>query len=281
MQELVAKLNQLCDEQPFKTHWYLKNVRTNEEVGRDDATVVYSASTRKVSVMMTLLREVHRGNMSLDDPFIIKERYQTQNAHQGGCFQWFKPGSQVTLGDAVVMMIIVSDNTCTGEIVDMLGVDKLNDFCGSIGMTGTTHRQSVPDPNLKMEEYRHVSNATTARDQGHLLDLMLKGAVDADAAAYLGVTPELCQYGLEVMSWQKLGKLNRMLPFQTKVANKTGTGPAQHNDVGVIYHDDDPLYILTVYTDDVATDYSEASGRYVASTHVAQLSRTCWDALAS
>jgi beta-lactamase class A len=275
MQELVSRLNGLCDDQPFRTHFYFKNLRTGEEASRDGDTVVYSASTRKVSIMMALLNEIHEGRLSLDDPFTIDKEYQKPQS--GGCFQWFKPGSKVTLGDAVVMMIIVSDNTCTGKIVDMLGTDKLNEYCGSIGMVGTTHRQNIPDPNLPSDEYWKRSNATTANDQGHLLELIVAGAQDADAAAELGCTPELCQYGLDVMTWQKLGKLYQMLPYETKVASKSGRGNAQHSDIGVIYHNDEPLFIMTTYTDDVAVDYPEGSGRYVASTHIARLAKTCWD----
>jgi beta-lactamase class A len=277
MTSLVNKLNALCDEQPFKTRWYLKNLRTGEEADRDGSTVVYSASTRKISILMALMKEVHEGRMPLDDPFTIEAKYQDNNS---GCFQHLRPGFQVTVFDAATMMIIVSDNACTGKIVDMLGTDSLNDYCHSIGMTQSVHRQNIPDPNLQPDEYPIKSNATSANDVGYLLDLMVKGASDADAATKLGSTPALCEQALEIMSWQKIGKLNQMLPYETKVACKTGRGPAHHHDAGVIYDDKGPLYILTAYTEDVAVEYPHASGRYVATTHVANLSRTCWDALA-
>jgi beta-lactamase class A len=278
MQDLVTRLNQICDDQEFQTRWYLKNLKTGEEADRDGDVVVYSASTRKIVIMMAVMREVHEGRMSLDDPFIVEEKYQNNTS---GCFQHLRPGFQITLFDAVTMMIIVSDNACTGSIVDTLGYDLLNEYSKNVGMTGTTHRQNIPDPNLTPEEYPLKSNATTASDVGHLLDLMVKGVTDADAAAKLGCAPEHCALGLEIMSWQKLGKLNQMLPFDTKVACKTGRGPAHHHDAGVIYHNGEPLYILSVYTEGVPVDFPHASGRYVASNHVAHLSRVCWDALAT
>jgi beta-lactamase class A len=276
MHDLVNRLNLLCEDQPFKTRFYLKNLKTGEEADRDGDTVVYSASTRKISILMALMKEVQDGKISLDDPFIGEAKYQD---NQSGCFQHFKPGFQITLFDAATMMIIVSDNTCTGSIVDMLTTEKLNDYCHGIGMTKTTHRQNIPDPNLKPEDYPTISNATSAKDVGLLLDLMVKGTTDADVAAKLGCTPELCQQALEIMSWQKIGKLDQMLPFNTRVCCKTGRGPAHHHDAGVIYHNSEPLYILTAYTEDVATEYPHASGRYVATQHIANLSRTCWDAL--
>ncbi len=276
MHDLANELNELCDDQPFKTRWYVKDLHTGEEADRDGDTVVYSASTRKISILMALMKEVHEGRMSLDDPFTIEAKYQDNNS---GCFQHLRPGFQVTLFDAATMMIIVSDNACTGKIVDMLGTDSLNEYCQSIGMTQSVHRQNIPDPNLKPDEYPIKSNATSANDVGRLLDLMVTGATDDSVAEKLGSTPELCEQALEIMSWQKIGKLNQMLPTDTKVACKTGRGPAHHHDAGVIYDAGGPRYILAVYTEGVAAEYPHASGRYVATAHVAKLSRTCWDAL--
>jgi beta-lactamase class A len=277
MQELVNALNQLCDDQPFDTRWYFKNLKTGEEANRDGDVVVYSASTRKIMIMMAVLKEVNEGRLSLDDPFEIEAQYQN---NKSGCFRFLKPGFQVTLFDAITMMIIVSDNVCTGKIVDMLGTDALNEYSASIGMKNTTQRQNIPDPDLKPEEYPYQSNATSANDVGLLLDQMVKGTNDAEAAAKLGVTPELCELALEIMTWQQLGKLDQMLPWEPRVACKTGWGPAHHHDAGVIYQGDDPIFIMTVYTEGVASNYPDVSGKYLASNHVARLARTAWDVLA-
>lgn len=274
MEKLVAELNRLCDEQPFTTHWYLKDLNTLEEADRDGNAVVYSASTRKISVLMAAMKEIHHGRMSLDQPFTIDAEYQ---ANQSGCFQHLRPGFQIQLFDALTMMIIVSDNTCTGKIVDMLGTDHMNSYCASVGMINTTHRQHIPDPNLPPSEYPYKSNATSAADVGHLLDQVVSGVTSAGAAEKLGCSPELCELSLEIMNWQMLGKLDQMLPFGTKVACKTGRGPAHHSDAGVIYHGNRPRYILSAYTENVEVNYPTASGQYLASKHIAQLSRTCWD----
>src|SRR5690606_17921696 len=123
MQELANGLNQLCDDQPFTSHWYFKNLRTGEEAHRAGDIVLYGASTRKVPIMMAVMKEGHDGRMSLDQPFVIEEQYQK---NINGSFAHFKPGFQITVYDARIMSIIISDNTCNGKIVDMLGLDALN-----------------------------------------------------------------------------------------------------------------------------------------------------------
>src|SRR4029453_7833207 len=147
------------------------------------------------------------------------------------------------------MMIIVSDNTCTGTVADLVGLEQINALCHSIGMHGTTHRYGVPPGGMAGYRPADATNATTPADVGLLLELIQRGAGDTDTAARLGCTPALCQLGLDILSWQKLrSRLPFRLPHGTKVAHKTGTSAGNQNDVGIIYQGEQPLFILTAYT---------------------------------
>src|SRR5882724_12348933 len=138
---LVTDLNKLCDELPFHTGWYLKDLRRGETAHRNGDAVVPSASTRKIAIMMTALKAVHAGKLALDQPVTIQAKYQNNDS---GCFQHLQPGFTIQLRDVLVMMIIVSDNTCTGTVVDMVGLGNIQSFCESIGMTRTVHRFGIP-----------------------------------------------------------------------------------------------------------------------------------------
>jgi beta-lactamase class A len=281
MQDLARRLNALCDEQPFNTHWYMKDLRTGQESDRDGRDVVPSASTRKIAILMTALKQVNEGTLSLDDPFVVEERFQKTNS---GCFQHLKPGFEITLFDALVMMIIVSDNACTGKIAEIVTLDSVNELCRSIGMTGTTHRTgwgSAASAGLAWDHPVEASNATTAADLGLLLDHIVKGVDDPDVAAKLGCTPELCQTGIDILSWQKLrGRLPLYLPMDTKVAHKTGTGVRNYNDAGVIFAGDEPRFIMAVLTDRVPRELPDGlPGNGAASVHAGRLCRAAWDAL--
>ena len=82
------------------------------------------------------------------------------------------------------MMIIVSDNTCTGTVVDMVGLDAIN----SVPVRGCEARRTAtastggdgwvpPSPE---------TNATTPADVGLLLERILQGSQDPAVAAQLG-----------------------------------------------------------------------------------------------
>lgn len=280
MKRLVERLNETCDAQPFHTGWYLKNLKTGEEADRHGDVVVPSASTRKIAILMAAMKAVHDGRFTLDQPVEIQAKYQNNNS---GTFQHLTPGFTITFRDALVMMIIVSDNTCTGTVADMLGLDAINAFSQSAGMTRTTHRHGIPPGGLPRDHPVDATNTTTPSDVGRLLDLILQGTTDREVAERLGYTPELCQLGLDILSWQKLRqRLPALLPEGTKVAHKTGTGARNNNDAGIIFQGDEPLFIFSVYTENVPREMPDGlPGFGHASHYIARLCRMCWDELAS
>jgi beta-lactamase class A len=116
---------------------------------------------------------------------------------------------------------------------------------------------------------------------GLLLDTILQGSQHAAVAARLGCTPALCQLGIDILSWQRLrNRLPSRLPHGTKVAHKTGTTARNFNDAGIIYRADEPLFILSAYTDLVPLELPNGEpGHTTAHELIGRLSRSCYDAL--
>lgn len=280
MDELVERLNALCDKQPFHTGWYLKDARSGREAHRYGDLVGPSASTRKIAIMMATLREVHAGRLALDQPMTVDAKYQD---NKSGCFQYLQPGFTLPLRDFIIMMIIVSDNTCTGAIVDLVGLERINEFSRAAGMAGTTHRDNIPPAGLPWDHPVDATNTTTPNDVGRLLDQILRGASDPAVADRLGVTPELCRYAIQIMTWQQItNRLPYLMPPQATIAHKTGRGVRNYSDAGIIFRGEEPLYILSVYTDQVRPELPDGrAGRGAAHLHIATLCRTCWDAFAT
>jgi len=277
MKDLAKRLNDLCDPLPFPTSFYLKDLASGETADRMGDVPVPSASTRKISIMMAALKAVHAGKLALDQKVTIEARYQDNDS---GTFQHLTPGFWITLRDALVMMIIVSDNTCTGTVVDLVGLGEVQRFCESVGMTKTIHRFGIP-PRLGADHSLDQVTSTTPNDQGLLLELILQGTTDPKVAARLGSTPALCQLGLDILSWQKLKtRLPSQLPLGTKVAHKTGTGSRGYMDAGIVFKNEKPLFILTAYTDHVPAALADGTPGFAAAYQVmGRMARVAWDTL--
>ncbi|HYB43380.1 MAG TPA: serine hydrolase [Candidatus Methylomirabilis sp.] len=277
MRELVESLNRLCDAEPFQTSWYLKDLATGSRADRLGAVPVPSASTRKISIMMASLAAVHAGKLSLEQKVTIEARYQDNDS---GTFQHLTPGFWITFRDALVMMIIVSDNTCTGTVVDLVGLADIQRYCESVGLTGTIHRFGIP-PRLGPDHSLDQVTTTTPNDQGLLLELILRGTSDPAVATRLLCTPALCRLALDILGWQKLKtRLPSLLPVEAKVAHKTGTGSRGFMDAGIIYKADRPLCILTAYTDHVPAALPDGTPGFAAACRlIGRMARLCYDGL--
>ncbi|HYF06096.1 MAG TPA: serine hydrolase, partial [Acetobacteraceae bacterium] len=122
---------------------------------------------------------------------------------------------------------------------------------------------------------------TTPQDQVLLLDLVLKGAAEERAAAFLGTSPALCGLALDILSWQKLRTMiPALLPWGTRVANKTGRGARGRSDAGIVYRGEAPLFIIGAYTDRVPDTMPDGLPGFAAAfSTIATLSRACWDSI--
>ncbi|TDE24908.1 serine hydrolase [Nonomuraea mesophila] len=274
----VRRLNALCDTQPYVTGWCLIGLPDGGvRADRHGARAFPAASTRKVAVMMAALRAVHRGELDLDARLSIDGRYRDRVFT--GLLQHLDPGLRLSLRDAVTLMIIQSDNLSTAHVLDLVGLDAVNDLCASAGLTGTRHRHALI-PRLAPDHPVDASNVTTPGDQARLLELIARGsAAEPEANRLLGCPPELCSFALDVLCHQQFrDTLPALLPYGTKVAHKSGAGWRDVSDGGVFFGDDGPRYVLAVYTDELPAVLPDGlPGFSGARVHIAHLSRACWE----
>jgi len=278
--ELNARLQALSDNRGFDIYWHVRLAASGEELTRGGDAVLPSASVRKVSIMMAALHAAAEGRLDLDQPVVIRK--EQQEGILSGVCQYMTPGLTFPMRDAILQMIITSDNICTYEVMKDLEIDDFTDYCRRIGMANTTHRTRLPPVGLSPAHALDHVTTTTARDQVLLLQLILAGA-NGDTAANerLGVDADSCAMALRFLTWQRFrSMIPGHLPTMTSVANKTGWGERGWMDAAIVFKDDAPLYILSVTTDQVPKVMPDGLPGRVASTEaIAQLSRACWDAL--
>ena len=277
---LIGRLHAICEAQPFVTTWTVRDCATGAQASRDGGRVVPSASTRKTSILMHALSEAAAGRLDLAERCVVEERLQKDVT--SGTYQHMTPGTVLPLRDALVNMIITSDNVCTQLVLERLDRDALNAWCRRIGMANTTHRANIPPANLPWDHVMDRTATTTSDDQVRLLDLILRGAEgDAEATGLMGVPQDLCRLGLDILGWQRLRSLiPSLLPANTRVAHKTGRDARGRSDAGIVFRDGRPLFILAAYCDRVPEEMPDGlPGFAAAHATVGRLARACWDSL--
>jgi beta-lactamase class A len=279
MDRLAARLATICREQPFTTRWYVKDVATGRVAHHEGDVPAPSASTRKTSILMAALAAVHAERLRLDEPVVIEARLQKDVA--SGTYRYMTPGCIIPFRDALVNMIITSDNVCTQAVLERLGADTMTGYCHGIGMVGTHHRGLIPPLGIAWDHPPDAVATTTQADQVLLLDLILRGTENEAVADRLGSSMELCRLAIDILSWQILRNLiPSLLPYGTKVAHKTGRGRRGRMDAGIVFDGGRPLFILAAATDKVPETMPDGlPGDAASFATIGRIARACWDEL--
>lgn len=218
---------------------------STERTSRANAEEVFpAASVIKVPIAVEAMRQVEAGLIDLDSLYAVHE---SRKAGGSGVLRPMHAGLAVTFRDLLTLMIIVSDNTATNMIIDLVSVDAVNGTAEHLGLTGTLLRRKLMGgafyarPDYRLE----IDNTITAQDMGRLLHRLANGeAVSPAADAAL----------LDIMAMQQVNdRLPLLLPPGTRVAHKTGEFQTTRHDVGVVYGPGPdgkpaPAYILVVLT---------------------------------
>lgn len=181
-----------------------------------------AASVIKIPIMIEAFRRFEEGSLSPDDIHILREEEKMPSC---GALNRMHAGLQVSLHDLVELMIVLSDNTATNILIDLLGIENINNTMQEMGVTKSTLRRKLFD---REKHLQGIENRVTARDMGMLLEKMYAGElVSREASAEM----------IEILKNQKLnGKMPfHLKPQGIKVAHKTGEDDGITHDVGIVF----------------------------------------------
>ncbi|HHX09971.1 MAG TPA: serine hydrolase [Firmicutes bacterium] len=184
----------------------------------NDAEPFHAASVIKIPIMMTAFHEAREGRIRLDDTVILRSQDKV-----GGCgvLKELRSGLEITLLDAINLMIVVSDNTATNIVIDAVGKEVINRYMVSKGCTG-----SRLESHLMRPKPRGPWNTITAKD----IALLIRGLAER-----IIENPGDCDSMVGIMGRQQYRqKLPRYLPKEAVCANKTGEMTGVTHDTGII-----------------------------------------------
>ena len=183
---------------------------------------VIAASIIKIPIMVEAFRQFEAGEL---DPAATHRVTAEEKMPSCGALNRMHDGLEVTMRDLVELMIVLSDNSATNILIDILGIDRVNATLEAEGLKVTKLRRKLFD-RAGMEA--GLSNHVCAREIGVLLERMYAGTL---------ISPEASAQMLEILRNQKL---NGKMPFFLKprgiaCAHKTGEDDGITHDVGVVY----------------------------------------------
>ena len=212
-----------------KVSLFAKNLDTGVvyEIGGDDR--VPTASTIKIAIMVEAFARVAEGKAKWTDELVLTKEKKVGGS---GILPEFSDGLRLTFRDGVTLMMILSDNTATNLVIDMLTTDAINARMESLGLKETRLMRRVfgggeSVEGKKEENKRFGLGRTTPREMVTLLEKLERGEV---------ISPAASKEMLELMKREQ--QTNGIWREQWRVpkATKSGALDALRSNLGIIYH---------------------------------------------
>ncbi len=202
------------------------DLKTGEQFGIDPNRPVQTASVIKLPVMVEAFYLMEEGKLKWSQPV---EETAFDRVPGSGILQDLDPHVGLTLGDAITLMIDLSDNTASNIVFRVTGIARVNARMRELGLKDTKlfgyvfHTGGRPDPQAKT----FGLGMTTASDMVRLLTMIEKREIISSAA---------CDHMLKILGQQTD---NDAFPrYTSNLAgvtwyHKTGALDAVRNDVGI------------------------------------------------
>ncbi|HUF53770.1 MAG TPA: serine hydrolase [Dehalococcoidia bacterium] len=197
---LQTELDGIAAGYDGKWTYAVTDLQSGERIGHDEDDVMPTASLIKVPILVALYRAAHEGRFALSDRIQNRE---DQKVLGSGVLIHLAPGVDMTVRDAAVLMIIISDNVATNMCIDLVGIDSINQAMRDLGLRETTLFQRLGDRSAGLDARK--MSVSTAGEMNRLLELIARHEV---------VSPESSEDILRIMRRQDYRhELTRKLPW--------------------------------------------------------------------
>ena len=241
-----------------------RHLGTGEEIVYNPDVIFPTASTMKMMFLYELYRQVDRGRVDPSMRIRWEDRLRVPGS---GALQHLDAGFEMTVKDFATLMIILSDNSATDIIYDLVGRSEVADAIQRLGLTSTHLPRDTwellagmrdLDPNDPELTYAKLNaelgsaqssfdcvalretpenNLSTPREMARLSEAFERGE---------GLSAESRDAAIDILKRQTLNsRIPALLPFGVKAAHKTGSLRGVRNDVGIVYAGD-TTYVIAL-----------------------------------
>jgi beta-lactamase class A len=258
----MDRVAQFQNANPGSAVWIsATNMDTGGRFGLGENQKVRTASTIKLPILCAVYQGVAEGRWKLTDKLVLRD---VDKVSGSGIIREFDDGTQLSIRDAMHVMIVVSDNTATNLILDRITTDYVNECCDGWKLPATRSMRKVRGDGNQLkaptgwskagmleENKRYGLGSTTPAEMVSLLDRLerLERGEIVSAAA----SKEM----IAILKRQQLKEgIGRRVDAAMPVASKSGSLDALRSDVGIVYSPAGRIVIAITVDGMPKTDYS-------------------------
>jgi beta-lactamase class A len=142
---------------------------------------------------------------------------------------------RLTIHDLAVLMMVLSDNTASNLLIDLVGMERINQTMQAAGLQHTTLTRRFQDYHGL---HSGVDNTSTPQEMVRLLTMLYR---------YEWANQDTTKAILAVMQRPKPGEIRQMLPESLLIAHKPGGLNGGVSDAGIVFLPGSP-YVIALMT---------------------------------
>jgi beta-lactamase class A len=189
------------------------NLDTGERLSSRGDETFSTASLIKVPILVTIYDLVSKGELSLDDPLTVLKIDQVPGS---GVLQFMHSGMSLSVHDAAVLMIVLSDNTATNLLLDRVIIRRVWEKMEKLGLPHTkVHSKTfLRISSVAMDSsVKYGLGVSTPNEMAHLFELLAQGKA---------VSPAADSAMLDILANNADGELMQRNIDSLRVPHKTG-----------------------------------------------------------
>lgn len=204
---------------PGHTSIYYQDLTTGEHWGHNELEPMGAASVIKLTVMAELFRQLEAGLVRRDQKITVRDEDRVPIC---GVLTLMHTGLEVTPIDLCWLMITISDNMATNLLIDLLGLENIQENNRRLGLEGVVLNRKLFETR---EAFCGKRNTVSARGVARLLELIWKRQLVSE-----GASGEM----LEMLLAQQCTNKMPLLLAEGETAHKTGEDEGITHDVGIV-----------------------------------------------
>ncbi len=282
---LQSAVQQIVQQHHGSVALFAQQLNTGKQLALGADTPVQTASTIKLTLLWTLLREVALGHAQWSEPISLHPGEAVAGA---GVLHFLDAPVTLTLKDVTTMMVILSDNTATNLLIDRFPTAAVNANMTALGLRNTWFYKKISVPAtgpMPADQPKFGLGKTTPREIASVMERI--GRCDLNLPGQPGLDQSkanaACKIALDMLRSQFYrDTIPRYLDALDSaeaangIASKTGSLNATRSDVALIAGKSGPI-MLAVYTyNNAAQGWSVDNEGEVTIAKIAKAVVTAW-----
>ena len=249
-----AQLKQIAARSRGALGFCALDLTSGERFALNDNVTFPQASAIKIAILMEVYKQANEGKFKLSDKRRIANKDKTGGS---GVLQELGDGTvELSIHDLCLLMIVLSDNTATNLLIDLVGMDQINRTLESLGLKQTRVKRRMLDTAAS---WRGDENVSTPAEAARIMEILFKGEF---------LNRQVCDEIIEILKKTKTTDLKSGLPNDVIIANKPGGIAGVKTEWAIVYLKDRPYVVA------VMENYGLEGDAPVA---IKEISRTLYD----